>query len=99
MLNTPWRQCITKKLLMKKSCQSATGYTTAFRREAGTYGKDSEGFFRLHQFNKLEMESFTTAGHFTDEHLLMIGIQEHLMQTTWFAVPSTRKNVPPISVD
>ena len=36
------------------------GYTTAFRREAGTYGKDMEGIFRLHQFDKLEMESFTT---------------------------------------
>lgn len=56
------------------------GYTTAFRREAGTYGKDMEGFFRLHQFNKLEMESFTTAETSLDEHLLMIAIQEHLMQ-------------------
>lgn len=56
------------------------GYTTAFRREAGTYGKDSEGFFRLHQFNKLEMESFTTAETSLDEHLLMVAIQEYLMQ-------------------
>lgn len=56
------------------------GYTTAFRREAGTYGKDSEGFFRLHQFNKLEMESFTTADTSLDEHLLMVAIQEYLMQ-------------------
>lgn len=56
------------------------GYTTAFRREAGTYGKDTEGFFRLHQFNKLEMESFTTADTSLDEHLLMIAVQEYLMQ-------------------
>ncbi len=56
------------------------GYTTAFRREAGTYGKDTEGFFRLHQFNKLEMESFTTADTSLDEHMLMIAIQEYLMQ-------------------
>jgi seryl-tRNA synthetase len=55
-------------------------HTTAFRREAGTYGKDMEGFFRLHQFNKLEMESFTTAETSLDEHFLMIAIQEHLMQ-------------------
>ncbi len=34
------------------------GYTTAFRREAGTYGKDMEGIIRLHQFNKLEMRLF-----------------------------------------
>ncbi len=55
------------------------GYTTAFRKEAGTYGKDSEGFFRLHQFNKLEMESFTTPETSLDEHLLMVAIQEYLM--------------------
>lgn len=55
------------------------GYTTAFRREAGTYGKDMEGIFRLHQFNKLEMESFTTAETSLDEHLFMVAIQEYLM--------------------
>jgi seryl-tRNA synthetase len=56
------------------------GYTTAFRREAGTYGKDTEGIFRLHQFNKLEMESFTTPETSLQEHLLQIAIQEYLMQ-------------------
>lgn len=55
------------------------GYTTAFRREAGTYGKDTEGWLRLHQFNKLEMESFTVGEQSYDEHLLMIAIQEALM--------------------
>lgn len=56
------------------------GYTTAFRREAGTYGKDTEGIFRLHQFNKLEMESFTDAQSSLDEHLFHVAIQEYLMQ-------------------
>lgn len=56
------------------------GYTTAFRREAGTYGKDTEGIFRLHQFNKLEMESFTTADTSLEEHKFMVAIQEYLMQ-------------------
>lgn len=56
------------------------GYTTAFRREAGTYGKDTEGIFRLHQFNKLEMESFSTAETSLDEHLFQVAIQEYLMQ-------------------
>lgn len=54
------------------------GYTTAFRREAGTYGKDTEGIIRMHQFDKLEMESFTTATQGLDEHLFMIAIQEYL---------------------
>ncbi len=56
------------------------GYTTAFRKEAGTYGKDTEGIFRLHQFNKLEMESFTTPENSLQEHLFMVAIQEYLMQ-------------------
>lgn len=56
------------------------GYTTAFRREAGTYGKDTEGMFRLHQFNKLEMESFNTPESSYDEHLFMVAVQEYLMQ-------------------
>lgn len=55
------------------------GYTTAFRREAGTYGKDMEGFLRMHQFNKLEMETFSTAETSLDEHKLMVAIQEHIM--------------------
>ncbi len=56
------------------------GYTTAFRKEAGTYGKDTEGIFRLHQFNKLEMESFSTPESSLQEHLFMVAIQEYLMQ-------------------
>jgi seryl-tRNA synthetase len=56
------------------------GYSTSFRREAGTYGKDVEGIFRLHQFDKLEMESFTTAEAGLEEHKLHIAIQEYLVQ-------------------
>lgn len=56
------------------------GYTTAFRREAGTYGKDTEGMMRLHQFDKLEMESFTAPEHSLNEHLFMVAIEEYLMQ-------------------
>ncbi|MBW3568852.1 serine--tRNA ligase [Candidatus Parcubacteria bacterium] len=56
------------------------GHTTAFRREAGTYGKDMEGILRLHQFNKLEMESFNLAEASLQEHLFMVAIQEYLMQ-------------------
>lgn len=56
------------------------GYTTAFRREAGTYGKDMEGILRLHQFNKLEMESFNLSDDSLQEHLFLIAVQEYLMQ-------------------
>ncbi|MEI7682975.1 MAG: serine--tRNA ligase [Candidatus Saccharibacteria bacterium] len=56
------------------------GYATSFRREAGTYGKDTEGIFRMHQFDKLEMEVFSTAETGLDEHRLLVAIQEYLVQ-------------------
>ncbi|HVX24651.1 MAG TPA: serine--tRNA ligase [Candidatus Saccharimonadales bacterium] len=56
------------------------GYSTSFRREAGTYGKDTEGFLRMHQFDKLEMEVFSTGETGLDEHKLLIAIQEYLVQ-------------------
>ncbi len=56
------------------------GYSTSFRQEAGTYGKDTEGILRMHQFDKLEMEVFSTLETGLDEHLLLIAIQEYLMQ-------------------
>ena len=54
--------------------------TPAFRREAGTYGKDTKGILRLHQFNKLEMESFTKPEDGLSEQEFMVAIQEYLMQ-------------------
>jgi len=56
------------------------GYSAAFRREAGTYGKDMKGFFRNHQFDKLELESFTDEKTGEDEQMLMVAIQEKIMQ-------------------
>lgn len=56
------------------------GYSTSFRREAGTYGKDTEGMIRMHQFDKLEMEVFSTAETGLDEHLFLAAVQEYLVQ-------------------
>ncbi len=56
------------------------GFSTAFRREAGTYGKDMSGIFRSHQFDKSEMESFTTAETGIDEQKMIVGLQEYMMQ-------------------
>jgi seryl-tRNA synthetase len=56
------------------------GYATSFRKEAGAAGKDMEGIIRLHQFDKLEMESFATKEAAHQEHLLFSAIQERLMQ-------------------
>ena len=56
------------------------GYATSFRKEAGTYGKDMEGILRMHQFDKLEMETFTTAEKSHDEHRLLVAIQEYMLK-------------------
>jgi seryl-tRNA synthetase len=55
------------------------GYASSFRREAGTYGKDMEGIFRVHQFDKLEIESFSTAENGFNEHLLFVAVQEYML--------------------
>lgn len=56
------------------------GYATSFRQEAGTYGKDMEGIIRMHQFDKLEMESFSIKEESLGEHKLFIGIQRWLVE-------------------
>jgi seryl-tRNA synthetase len=55
------------------------GYSTCFRREAGTYGKDMGGIFRLHQFDKVEMFSFCRPEDSWDEHEFMVGIEEEIV--------------------
>jgi seryl-tRNA synthetase len=55
------------------------GFSTAFRREAGSYGKDTKGILRVHQFNKLEFECFTVKEHAADEQKFLIAIQEYIM--------------------
>src|SRR5205085_594237 len=44
------------------------GYSTCFRREAGSYGKDLGGMFRVHQFDKVEMFVFTTPEQSAETH-------------------------------
>ena len=44
------------------------GYSTCFRREAGTYGKDTRGIIRVHQFDKVEMFSFCHPDQALEEH-------------------------------
>jgi seryl-tRNA synthetase len=56
------------------------GYSSSFRREAGSYSKDLEGIIRMHQFDKLEMEIFSSAATGLEEHKLLIAIQEYLVQ-------------------
>jgi seryl-tRNA synthetase len=56
------------------------GYSTCFRREAGAHGKDTRGIFRVHQFDKVEMFSFTEPERSWEEHEFLRSCEEELMQ-------------------
>ena len=55
-------------------------FSTCFRREAGSYGKDTHGILRVHQFDKVEMVSFAKPEESENEHELFISLEEKLMQ-------------------
>jgi len=67
-------------LLEKDLPKRFVGFSGAFRREAGSYGKDTKGILRVHQFNKLEMVSFCRPEDSVKEHEFILGIEEELMQ-------------------
>jgi len=56
------------------------GFSSCFRREAGTYGKDTRGIFRVHQFDKVEMFIFCKPEDSKKEHQLLLKIEKDLMQ-------------------
>lgn len=55
------------------------GISTCFRREAGAAGRDTRGIFRVHQFDKIEMFTFTDADASPAEHLRILGVQEEIL--------------------
>ena len=55
-------------------------FSNCFRREAGSYGKDTKGILRVHQFDKIEMFSFVQPEKSDQEHKLFLAIEEELMQ-------------------
>lgn len=55
------------------------GFSTCFRREAGSYGKDTKGILRVHQFDKVEMFSFAKPDESDNEHKFLLSCQEELM--------------------
>jgi seryl-tRNA synthetase len=57
------------------------GYSTCFRREAGTYGKDARGIFRVHQFDKLEMFSFVLPEESSGEHERLLALEEEWVRS------------------
>jgi seryl-tRNA synthetase len=56
------------------------GFSTCFRREAGAAGKDTQGIFRVHQFDKVEMFSFVEPEASADEHERLLAIEEEILR-------------------
>jgi seryl-tRNA synthetase len=55
------------------------GFSTCFRREAGAAGKDTQGIFRVHQFDKVEMFSFVEPEQSGEEHERLLAIEEEIL--------------------
>jgi seryl-tRNA synthetase len=56
------------------------GWSTCYRREAGSHGKDTRGILRVHQFNKLEMFSYCLPENAEAEHQKLLALQEQMLQ-------------------
>lgn len=56
------------------------GFSSCFRREAGSYGKDTRGILRLHQFDKVEMFSYTKPEDSDKEHEYLLSLEEKFLQ-------------------
>jgi seryl-tRNA synthetase len=61
--------------------QKFVAHSPCFRREAGSYGKDTKGIFRVHQFEKVEMVIFCDPAESSNMHEHIREIEEHLLQS------------------
>lgn len=67
-------------LLGKDLPKRYVAFSSSFRREAGSYGKDTRGIIRVHQFDKVEMVSFTKPENGDEEHAYFLALEEKLFQ-------------------
>ena len=61
------------------------GWSTCYRREAGSAGRDTRGILRVHQFNKLEMFSYINPADAEAEHLKLLALEEEMLQACGLA--------------
>lgn len=61
------------------------GWSTCYRREAGSYGKDTRGIIRVHQFQKLEMFSYIDPSEAEAEHERLLALQEKMLTSLGLA--------------
>lgn len=64
---------------MSAGAHRYAGWSTCYRSEAGSYGKDTRGIIRVHQFNKLEMFVYTTPEDAEAEHDRLVALQEEML--------------------
>ncbi|WP_448719563.1 serine--tRNA ligase [Microbacterium natoriense] len=64
---------------LSKGALRYAGWSTCYRSEAGSYGKDTRGIIRVHQFNKLEMFVYTRPEDAEAEHLRLVALQEEML--------------------
>ncbi|MDT0187095.1 serine--tRNA ligase [Microbacterium sp. ARD31] len=65
---------------LSRGAKRYAGWSTCYRREAGSHGKDTRGIIRVHQFNKLEMFVYTSIEDAEAEHLRLVQLQESMLQ-------------------
>ena len=61
------------------------GWSTCYRREAGSHGKDTRGIIRVHQFNKLEMFAYTAPEDAEAEHERLLALEEQVLTSLGLA--------------
>ena len=77
----PVTNMLRDEILSRKALPKAfTAYTPCFRREAGSYGKDTRGLMRLHQFNKVELVRFCLPERSDAEHALLLSHAEEALR-------------------
>ncbi|MBZ4487742.1 serine--tRNA ligase [Microbacterium sp. cx-55] len=65
---------------LTRGAKRYAGWSTCYRSEAGSYGKDTRGIIRVHQFNKLEMFVYADPSDAEAEHLRLVDMQERMLQ-------------------
>jgi seryl-tRNA synthetase len=78
-------QHMNETLQKKELPRRYVGFSPSFRREAGSYGKDTRGILRVHQFDKVEMVSFVPQGEDDAEHEYLLNLEEKFFQA--LAIP------------
>ncbi|HEU5269876.1 MAG TPA: aminoacyl--tRNA ligase-related protein, partial [Jatrophihabitans sp.] len=69
------------EILSLDSPRRYVGWSSCFRREAGSYGKDTRGIIRVHWFDKVEMFSYVAADQAEDEHQRLLGWEREFLDS------------------